>query len=90
MDIQATKLELIKMLMEVDKESILQEIKSLLKSQSNMVSDEIVAYTTKGEPLTKQQYIDSIKKISEEIENGAPTFTSEEVRDYIFNQVDRR
>lgn len=70
MDIQTTKLELIKLLMEVDKESILQEIKSILKSNSNSVSEEIVAYTTKGEPLTKEQYVQEIQKGLNDIEAG--------------------
>lgn len=89
MDIQATKLELIKMLMEVDKVSILQEIKEVLRSETNFASEEIVAYTTKGEALTKEQYIRSLKEISEEIKNGDQTFSSEEVLEYVLNQDKR-
>jgi predicted transcriptional regulator len=70
MDIQATKLELIKLLMSVENESLLQEIKSFLKSNSNSVSEEILAYTTKGEPLTKDEYLAKIQQGLDDIEAG--------------------
>jgi predicted transcriptional regulator len=70
MDIQATKLDLIKLLMSVENESLLQEIKSILKSNSNSVSEEILAYTTKGEPLTKEEYLAKIQQGINDIEAG--------------------
>lgn len=70
MDIQATKLELIKLLMAVENESLLQEIKSILKSNSNSVSEEILAYTTKGEPLTNEEYLAKIQQGLDDIEAG--------------------
>jgi predicted transcriptional regulator len=70
MDFQATKLELIKLLMSVENESLLQEIKSILKSNSNSVSEEILVYTTKGEPLTKEEYLAKIQQGIDDIEAG--------------------
>lgn len=86
MDIQTTKLELIKLLIAVENESILQEIKSLLKTENNTVSEDIVAYTVQGEPLTKDQYIQSIDEIIEGIKNGEKTYSSQEILDHIFQK----
>ena len=66
--------------MEVEKESILQEIKSILK---------IVGYSTKGEPLTKEEYINTINDFIERIKNGEKTYTTEEVREYVLNKKNR-
>lgn len=54
MDIQATKLELIKRLLLVDKESVLEELIKILLSSSN--KEEVVGYSTDGKPLTLKEY----------------------------------
>lgn len=46
MDVQATKLELIKHLLLVEKESVLEELKKILLSNTN--KEGIVGYTTDG------------------------------------------
>lgn len=86
MDIQTTKIELIKKLLEVKKESVLNKIQDILSSEIPTQSDDIVAYTADGNPLSKQDYINRIKEISKEIENGAPTYASEEVQEYVLNR----
>ena len=45
--------------------------------------EEIVAYTTKGKPLTKEKYIVRLDTISKEMDNGGKTYTTEEAREYI-------
>lgn len=85
MDIQATKIELVKQLLNVEKESVLDKIKAILSTESV----NIVAYTTSGEPLTEESYIAHIKQISNDIENGATTYSSKEVKDYVLNREAR-
>lgn len=50
------------------------------------LNNEIVAYTGKGQPLTKEDYKQRIKSISQSIENGAKTYSPEEVKNYVFNR----
>jgi len=85
MDIQATKIELVKQLLNVKKESVLTKIKEILSSE-DASNDEIVAYTSSGKPLSKEEYSNHIKNISEEIEKGAKTYGADEVRDYVLNR----
>lgn len=89
MDIQATKIELIKQLLEVKKESVLNKVKEILSSEEISVEEEIVAYTSHGKPLTKSDYSDHIHSIREEIEKGAQTFVAEEVQEYVLNKNKR-
>jgi hypothetical protein len=86
MDIQATKIELVKQLLNVDKESVLSKVKAILSSEQN----NIVAYTTAGEPLSEEKYIAHINQISNDIENGAKTYTSSEVKDFVINSEARK
>jgi len=74
MDIQATKLELIKRLLVVDKESVLEELKKILLSNSN--KEEIVGYSTEGKPLTLKEYQQKVQKGIDDIASG--NFTSDE------------
>lgn len=70
MDIQATKIELVKRILEVNTESVLNKIKEILSSETNFASDEIVAYTTKGEALTIEEYKSEIQKGLDDIAAG--------------------
>ena len=81
MDIEAKRNELSTWIHSIG-EDMLNRIDALKKS----MSDEIVIYTTNGKGLTKEQYIAHIEGISESIDNGAKTYTTEEVRDYIINR----
>lgn len=74
MDIQATKLELIKRLLLVDKESVLEELKKILLSSSN--KEEVVGYSTEGMPLTLKEYNQKVKKGIDDIASG--NFTTDE------------
>lgn len=82
MNIQATKIELVKQLLNVEEESVLNKVKAILSSEQANV----VAYTASGEPLTEKEYIAHIKQISDDIENGAKTYTSDEVKDFVLNR----
>jgi len=64
------------------KDSFIEKVKALMLKEN----EEIVAYTADGKPLTKEKYIARVKKISNEIENGAKTYTSGEVKNYVFNR----
>lgn len=85
MDIQTTKIELVKQLLDVDKESVLDKVKAILSEDS----DNTVVYTTLGEPLTEEKYTTHIKNISNQIENGAITHSSNEVKEYVLNRKAR-
>lgn len=85
MDIQATKIELIKQLLDVKKESVLNKVKEILSSEETS-HEEIISFTADGKPLSKAAYINHIKSISEEIENGERTFVADEVKDYVLNK----
>lgn len=65
MDIQATKIELAQKLLSETRESVLKKIGQLLSK-----SDEIVAYTTAGEPLTKEHYNARLDEAERQIEAG--------------------
>ncbi len=86
MDIQATKIELVKQLLNVDKESVLSKVKAILSTESAKT----VSYTTSGEPLTEEKYIAHIKQISNDIGEGATTYSSSEVKDYVLNRNKRQ
>lgn len=67
MDIQATKLELVKQLINVKKTSVLKKIKEILL---NNEKDDIVAYSIKGTPLTKKQFKQELLEAEQEIARG--------------------
>ncbi len=61
MDIQATKIELVRQLLNVKKESVLLKIQAMLRKEQSV--DEL-------ESLTLQQYIESIKEADAQIDRG--------------------
>ncbi len=67
------------------KDSIIDKIKALLEKE-----DEIVAYTIKGQPLTKNNYTSHIQTISKKIDDGAKTYTSSEVKEFVLNRKARQ
>lgn len=73
MDIQTTKIELIKQLLNVNKESVLEKIKEILSSEDSSNEEEIVAYTFDGKPLTPNQYRTEIQKGLDDIKAGRVT-----------------
>lgn len=66
MNIEATKLELMQMLLQTQKPSVLKRIKKIFES-------EIVAYTALGEPLSKSEYKKELLAAEEEIDRGENT-----------------
>ena len=81
MNIEAKRDELIQWILNVN-EDILSKVSAIKKKT---VSDEIVAYSTKGESFMKKQYVKHINDIRESVKNGAKTYTTEEVREYVLN-----
>lgn len=80
MNIEAYKNQIIKKLIDVQDEKLLEQIEAVLNNNS------ILAYTLEGKPLTKSEYIERIESISESIAEGAETYTSEQVRNHILSQ----
>lgn len=69
MNIETTKLELMQLLLQTQKESILARIKEVFEQ-------DIVAYTADGQPLTKSAYKKELIDSESEIARGE--FTSQE------------
>jgi hypothetical protein len=74
MNIEAHKNQLIKKIIDVQDEKLLDKIEAILNS------DCIIAQTIDGKSLTKSEYIEHIESISQSVADGAETYTSEEVR----------
>ena len=64
MNIETTKIDLAKKLFNVNKESVLEQIKVILEKE------EVVAYTINGSPLTKTEYINQVKEAEQDIAYG--------------------
>jgi hypothetical protein len=80
MNIEAYKNQIIKKLIAVQDEKLLEQIESVLNGNS------IVANTFEGKSLTKSQYIEHIENISQSVADGAETYTSEQVRNHVLSQ----
>lgn len=80
MDIQATKLELIQVLLDTEKESLLLKIKELISNENA----EIIGYTGKGLPLTKESLNTKLERAEEDYRMGRTT-TDEELTKEIEN-----
>ena len=65
MDIQSTRLELIKLLLEEKRESVLEKVSQLL-----VKSDQVVAHTISGEPLTLSNYNQKLEEAEQDITAG--------------------
>ena len=77
MNLDRYKTKIIQQVQNTQDEKLLNEIDTIL------LNNRVVAYTTDGISLSKNQYINHIETISDTIANGAKTFTSEEVRNNI-------
>lgn len=64
MDIQAKKLGVLQKIMNVEKESLLSKIDKILDEEM------IVAFTSKGDPLTKALYNERLKIAEQQIAKG--------------------
>tara|TARA_X000000950_G_C13532339_1_gene504139 strand:+ start:24 stop:269 length:246 start_codon:yes stop_codon:yes gene_type:complete len=81
MNVEAKRDELTKWINNLD-EKMLNKVDELKKSSLN----EFVIYTADGKGLTKKQYKAHLNKISESVDAGEKTYTSEEVRNYVLNR----
>ncbi len=81
-----TREELAQYILHAAEDEVIAKFNALLEEEK---TEEIVAYTTKGEPLTKEKYIARLDTISKDMDNGAKTYTSEEVREYVLNREAR-
>lgn len=73
MNIEAEKISLAQMLLGVRSKSILEQVRSILTK-----SDEIVAYSVTGEPLTLEAYNKELEKAENNIKEGK-TITSNQL-----------
>jgi hypothetical protein len=73
MDIQAAKLDVVQKILSIKKESILIKINTILEKEL------IVAYTTDGKPLTKAAYNKRLEKAEDDILKGRIT-SSDDLR----------
>ncbi|SHL55482.1 hypothetical protein [Flavobacterium xanthum] len=80
MNIESYKNQIIKKLIAVQDEKLLEQIESILNGNY------VVANTFEGKFLTKTQYIEHIEFISQSVADGAETYTSEQVRSHVLSQ----
>ncbi len=78
MDLQSTKIKVMKKIMNVSKASLLEKISNILDEEM------IVGYTTDGKPLTNQQYNKRLLVAEKQIESG-DYITQEELEKEIEN-----
>ena len=79
MDIHAKRVELIQWILNLSEEA-LRKVDAIREKDS--VND-VVAYSTDGKPFTKEQYVKHINEIRDSVKNGAKTYTTKEVREYV-------
>ncbi|MBC7845798.1 MAG: hypothetical protein H7Y10_04855 [Flavobacterium sp.] len=63
MDISATKLELIELLLHTQKDQVLEKVREILENQN----EEIVGYSVLGEPLSEDLYNKKLQKSEEDL-----------------------
>lgn len=80
MNIEAYKNQIIKKLIDVQDEKLLEQIEAILNGSF------VVAHNFAGKSLTKSEYIERIESISESVADGAETYSSEQVRNHILSQ----
>jgi len=82
MDVQTKKVELIQWILNSNEDTLLKVEK--IKEKTTL--ENINIYSTKGDSFTKNSYKKHINTIRENIKNGAKTFSTDEVRDFVLNQ----
>lgn len=80
MNIEAYKNQIIKKLIDIQDEKLLEQIEAVLNGNT------VVAHTVDGKSLTKSQYIEHIESISDSVADGAETYSSEQVRNHAMTQ----
>lgn len=77
MNIETTKLEIFQYLLNTKKASVLEKVKEVFLTEGVSIDNDIVAYSIKGDPLTKTEYVKQIKEAEERIDNGQYTSHSD-------------
>ena len=75
MSLESIKIDIAKQLFNIDKMTVLEQIKRILEKEA------VVAYTTSGEPLTKEAYIAKVKAAEADIEQGNYTTHEQLLKD---------
>ncbi len=75
MSLESIKIDIAKQLFNIDKMTVLEQIKRILEKET------VVAYTTSGEPLTKEAYIAKVKAAEADIEQGNYTTHEQLLKD---------
>ena len=83
MDIQEKRSKIIDWINTLDTD-MLHQVEDLKKSQA--AENEIVIYSSEGKGLTRKEYVDRVEQISKAVEEGAKTYSSQEVKDYVLNK----
>ncbi len=78
--ISEKKLNITRMILDVQDDSVLNEIEQLLSES------ETVAYTSEGKPLTRSQYNNHLEDIGRNVQEGKNTYSPDEVKKYILNR----
>ena len=73
MDLQARKYQFIQELFKIERSGVMDKLENLLKTE---LSNEVIAYTIEGKPLTRSQYKKGLQKAEQEVLKG--DFTSQE------------
>lgn len=73
MNIETEKIAIAKMLLGVESKSVLEQVKKILVN-----SNQVVAYSVTGEPLTLEVYNNFLEKAEQDIKEGK-AITSEEL-----------
>lgn len=79
---EQTRKELADYILNRAEDSFIANLKTLVSDNE----DEIVAFTGEGKSLTKEDYKQRIKSISQNIENGTKTYSPADVKDYVLNK----
>lgn len=72
------KNRIVRRILDITDENILRDIDTILGNE--------VIFTTSGKKLSEKEYIEYIESISNAVKNGAKTYTSKEVKEFILNR----
>lgn len=78
--ISEKKLNITRMILDVQDDSVLNEIENLLSET------ETVAYTSEGKPLRRSEYYKHLEEISRNVQEEKITYSPDEVEKFILNR----
>lgn len=83
MNIEVKKVRLIEWILSLNEDALI-EVEAI---KNKDLDHDLVAYSTKGESFSQEQYVNHIKGIRDRVEDGASTYTTKEVKDFVLNQT---